>query len=171
MNVMKKENTKKAAWQILLRRGLLIALILAATVLVIIRQEQPTPAPIPSFTPAPTQQPLAEAERTRREQAYDKDVAALTALLESGAADADTQAQAARRLDALVGEHQAEMAIEEALRQAGFAPCLALMSGGALTVMLDEAAMNAQASAAILALCTAHTDLGAENIRIMALER
>ena len=170
MSIMKKESTKKAAWRVWLRRGLLMALILAAAALAILHQEQPQPAPVPSVTPAPTQQPLAEVERTRREQAYDKDVAALTALLESGAADADTQAQAARRLDALVGEHQTEMAIEEALRQAGFAPCLALMSGGALTVMLDESVMNAEASATILALCTAHTDLGAENIRIMALE-
>lgn len=170
MNVMKKESNKKAAWRVWLRRGLLMALILAAAALAIIQRERPQPAPVPSVTPAPTRQPIAQTERTRREAAYDKDVAALTALLESGAADADTQAQAARRLDALVGEHQAEIAIEEALRQAGFAPCLALMSGGALTVMLDEAAMNAEASAAVLALCTAHTDLGAENIRIMALE-
>lgn len=167
MMPIKKEITKKPAWRAWLRRGMLAALALTAAALLMQKEEAP-PVPAPAATPS---QAPAQEERTRREAAYDKDIAALEALLQSGAADADTQAQAARRLDALVGEHQAEAAIEEALIKAGFEPCLALMSGGALTVMLDAAHMNAQASAAILALCTAHTDLAAENIRIMALER
>lgn len=86
------------------------------------------PAPAPSDAPEPgaslsagqTPAPAATQERTAREAAYDKDVAALTALLDSGAADEETRAQAAERLDRLVADHQSELGLEEALNQAGY---------------------------------------------------
>ena len=69
-----------------LRRGLLAALIAAAAALAWLR----LPAPAPSDAPEPdaslsagqTPAPAAAQERTAREAAYDKDVAALTALLD-----------------------------------------------------------------------------------------
>lgn len=157
-----------------LRRGLLAALIAAAAALAWLR----LPAPAPSDAPEPdaslsagqTPAPAAAQERTARETAYDKDVAALTALLDSGAADEETRAQAAARLDQLVADHQSELGLEEALNQAGFSPCVVLLQNGALTVIVASSDMTAEASAAILSLCAAHTDIGVENIRIMARE-
>ncbi len=157
-----------------LRRGLLAALIAAAAALAWLR----LPAPAPSDAPEPdaslsagqTPAPAAAQERTAREAAYDKDVAALTALLDSGAADDETRAQAAARLDQLVADHQSELGLEEALNQAGFSPCVVLLQNGALTVIVASSDMTAEASAAILSLCAAHTDIGVENIRIMARE-
>ena len=157
-----------------LRRGLLAALIAAAAALAWLR----LPAPAPSDAPEPdaslsagqTPAPAAAQERTARETAYDKDVAALTALLDSGAADEETRAQAAARLDQLVADHQSELGLEEALNQAGFSPCVVLLQNGALTVIVASSDMTAETSAAILSLCAAHTDIGVENIRIMARE-
>ena len=157
-----------------LRRGLLAALIAAAAALAWLR----LPAPAPSDAPEPdasvsagqTPAPAAAQERTAREAAYDKDVAALTALLDSGAADEETRAQAAARLDQLVADHQSELGLEEALNQAGYSPCVVLLQNGALTVIVASSDMTAEASAAILSLCIAHTDIGVENIRIMARE-
>lgn len=157
-----------------LRRGLLAALIAAAAALAWLR----LPAPAPSDAPEPdaslsagqTPAPAAAQERTARETAYDKDVAALTALLDSGAADDETRAQAAARLDQLVADHQSELGLEEALNQAGYSPCVVLLQNGALTVIVASSDMTAEASAAILSLCAAHTDIGVENIRIMARE-
>lgn len=157
-----------------LRRGLLAALIAAAAALAWLR----LPAPAPSDAPEPdasvsagqTPAPAAAQERTAREAAYDKDVAALTALLDSGAADEETRAQAAARLDQLVADHQSELGLEEALNQAGFSPCVVLLQNGALTVIVASSDMTAETSAAILSLCAAHTDIGVENIRIMARE-
>ena len=165
----KKKRT--ATW---LRRGLLAALIAAAAALAWLR----LPAPAPSDAPEPdaslsagqTPAPAAAQERTARETAYDKDVAALTALLDSGAADEETRAQAAARLDQLVADHQSELGLEEALNQAGFSPCVVLLQNGALTVIVASSDMTAETSAAILSLCAAHTDIGVENIRIMARE-
>ena len=155
----KKKRT--ATW---LRRGLLAALIAAAAALAWLR----LPAPAPSDAPEPdaslsagqTPAPAAAQERTARETAYDKDVAALTALLDSGAADEETRAQAAARLDQLVADHQSELGLEETLNQAGYSPCVVLLQNGALTVIVASSDMTAEASAAI----------GVENIRIMARE-
>ena len=157
-----------------LRRGLLAALIAAAAALAWLR----LPAPAPSDAPEPdaslsagqTPAPAAAQERTARETAYDKDVAALTALLDSGAADEETRAQAAARLDQLVADHQSELGLEETLNQAGYSPCVVLLQNGALTVIVASSDMTAETSAAILSLCSAHTDIGVENIRIMARE-
>ena len=157
-----------------LRRGLLAALIAAAAALAWLR----LPAPAPSDAPEPdaslsagqTPAPAAAQERTARETAYDKDVAALTALLDSGAADEETRAQAAARLDQLVADHQSELGLEETLNQAGYSPCVVLLQNGALTVIVASSDMTAEASAAILSLCAAHTDIGVENIRFMARE-
>ena len=157
-----------------LRRGLLAALIAAAAALAWLR----LPAPAPSDAPEPdaslsagqTPAPAAAQERTARETAYDKEVAALTALLDSGAADGETRAQAAARLDQLVADHQSELGLEETLNQAGYSPCVVLLQNGALTVIVASSDMTAETSAAILSLCAAHTDIGVENIRIMARE-
>ena len=157
-----------------LRRGLLAALIAAAAALAWLR----LPAPAPSDAPEPdaslsagqTPAPAAAQERTARETAYDKDVAALTALLDSGAADEETRAQAAARLDQLVADHQSELGLEETLNQAGYSPCVVLLQNGALTVIVASSDMTAETSAAILSLCAAPTDIGVENIRIMARE-
>ncbi|MDY2656045.1 MAG: SpoIIIAH-like family protein [Candidatus Limiplasma sp.] len=157
-----------------LSRSLLAALIAAAAALAWLR----LPAPAPSDAPKPsaslsagqTPAPAATQERTAREAAYDKDVAALTALLDSGAADEETRAQAAARLDRLVADHQSELGLEETLNQAGFAPCVVLLQNSALTVIVASSDMTAETSAAILSLCAAHTDIGVENIRIMARE-
>ena len=91
-------------------------------------------------------------------------------LLDSGAADGETRAQAAGRLDRLVADHQSELGLEEALNQAGYSSCAVLLQNGALTVIVASSDMTAEASAAILSLCAAHTDIGVENIRIMARE-
>ena len=157
-----------------LRRGLLAVLIAAAAVLAWLRLLAPAPSDAPepgaSLSAGQTPAPAATQERIAREAAYDKDVAALTALLDSGAADEETRAQAAERLDRLVADHQSELGLEEALNQAGYSSCAVLLQNGALTVIVASSDMTAEASAAILSLCTAHTDIGVENIRIMARE-
>lgn len=162
------EKKKIPAWSAWLRRGLLAVLIAAAAWL---WWELDKDALEPAGTPAPMPSPTAAlSERALRERAYDKDVAALTALLESGAADADTQAQAARYLEELIAAHQGELAVEEALRRAGYQDCLVVVSGGAMTVMLPQSDLDAQNSAAVWSLCAAHANVGADEIRLMPLE-
>ena len=139
-------------------------LLCAAGLMLWMRQEMPEgEAPIQTPQPAQVHKP---SERDIREAAYDKDIAALEKLLQSGAADAQTQTQAAQRMERMVEEHQCETAIEEALKRAGHAPVLVLCQNGALTVMTQEN-LTAEQSAAVLSICIAHADVAAENVRIM----
>lgn len=159
------EKQQRPAWSAWLRRGVLVALAAAAAALWWSGREQAgTDAPPP---PVST---VSADRRSQREAAYDKDVQALTALLESGAADADTQAQAAEHLDGLIRAHQAELAVEEALHRSGYAGCAVIISGDAVTVLLPPEGLNAQNSAAVVSLCAAHANVGADAIRLMPLE-
>ena len=165
-----KENIQKAprsrgAW---LRLGALLCLVLLGGGMLYQRRSV-SPAPLSSPAPMPTQMSAAE-ERTRRETAYDRDIASLERLLQSGAADQDTQRQAAQRMERMIGDHQSELAVEEALHQAGFDPVLVLLQNGALTIMVSSGQLGAEASASILNLCVSHTDISPENIRVMTLE-
>ncbi len=127
-------------------------------------EDTPMPSPVPASaaTPAPTE------GRTAREIGYDKDIAALTALIEAEGTDPQTRADASARLTRLVAQHQTELALEAALAGAGYAPALVICQNESLTVMLASGELTAADSAAVLALCAAHADVALENIRVMA---
>lgn len=168
----KKPGNQKRAW---VRRGILLLLVLAAAGLLLLpghpalpggKEPSAPPTPFPESTPQATAQ--ADSERSAREAAYDKDIASLQLLMESESAGEATRAQAAERMERMIADHQSELGVEEALREAGFETCSALLQNGSLTVIVSEGDMTADKSAAILSLCAAHTDIGVENIRIMA---
>lgn len=157
--------TKKSpAFSRWLRRGILLMLLISAGMMIWMQQNAAV-----ENAPSVTAQPVQTAprdERSVREAAYAKDLAALEKLLESDAADEQTRTQAARRIQRMAEEHQYELAIEEALLQAGYQPVLVLCQNGALTVMTQEN-LTAEQSAAVLSICIAHADVAAENVRIM----
>lgn len=119
-----------------------------------------------SMTPAPSQP--KPSERSVREIAYERDTQTLRELTQNQQVSEQTREDAAQRLQTMVESHQTELAIEEALTEAGFSPCLVLLQNGAMTVMVEGVEMDAAQSASILTLCAAHTQIGVENIRIMA---
>lgn len=148
-----------------LRLGMLLALLAASCGIICIQKGETLKA-TPAATPAPTVE-SASTELDSREAAYQQDREALTVLIESAGTDEATRSQAQKQLMQMIQEHQTETGIQQALTQAGFGPCDALCQNGALTVMLTRDGLSTADSAAILALCTAHTDISVENIRIM----
>lgn len=146
-----------------LRLGLFLGLLAAACGLICLQGGQWEES-APVITPAP--QPTPQVQDSR-ENAYQQDRQALTALIESDLTDEATRRQAQQQLMQMVQEHQTEAGIQQALTEAGYGPCTALCQNGALTVMLARDSLTSADSAAILALCTAHTDISVENIRIM----
>ena len=160
-NKVQKTRPALRTW---LRRGLILLLSASAVCLLAARHEQRTQDHPDISVPVPS---AAPDERSLRERAYQQDLEALEKLLQSGAADENTQLQAAQRMQRMIDEHQSEIAIEESLEKSGFDPSLVLLQNGALTVILNEKQVQADVSASILNLCTAHTDILAENIRIM----
>ena len=156
---------KKPAFQMWCRRVLLAILVLTAGILWWTEgrwQNEAKNQPI--ATPVPT---AKQDERLKRETAYDRDVAALQAMLESGAANEATQEMAAQKLAELIGEHQHEIGLETALLEAGYENAVVLMQNGAVTVMVPQERVNEQTSAQLLELCVVHAGVGPENIRIM----
>lgn len=156
---------KKPAFQMWCRRVLLAILVLTAGILWWTEgrwQNEAKNQPI--ATPVPT---AKQDERLKRETAYDRDVAALRAMLESGAANEATQEMAAQKLAELIGEHQHEIGLETALLEAGYENAVVLMQNGAVTVMVPQERVNEETSAQLLELCVVHAGVGPENIRIM----
>ncbi len=153
------------------RLGVLAALLVVAAVLAFCAgAQQPVPetGDLPAPTaPAPTAPPQNLTARQQREVAYQKDLSKLEALLQQENINEETKQQAALQMTRMVGWHQTELALEEALVSAGFAPCLVLMQNDALTVAVSASEVTAAQSAVILSICLAHTEVAAENIRIM----
>lgn len=126
-------------------------------------QFEETPVP----TAVPTLPPESLTARQTREAAYEKDLAKLQALCDDETLQEETRQQAARQMTRMIQQHQLELGLEEALTNAGFAPCLVLMQNDALTVAVSASEVTAAQSAVILSICLAHTEVAAENIRIM----
>ncbi len=145
--------------QALFRYLILAALVAAAAFLWVTEGEQ---AETIQPTPAPTRN-----ERIKREDAYEKDVAALQKLLETGAADEATQELAASNLARLVQEHQNEIGLENALQEAGYENAVVIIQSGAATVIIPQEQLSDETSAQILTLCVAHAQVSAENVRVM----
>ncbi|MBE5815963.1 MAG: SpoIIIAH-like family protein [Clostridiales bacterium] len=155
------------------RLWLLAVLLAAGGLLLWLRLGQPSggvPQPGTSAQPPqvqPTPPPQALTARQQREAAYEKDLAAVQALVMQTELREETRQQAAAQAAEMIRQHQLELGLEQALVSAGFAPCLVLMQNDALTVAVSASEVTAAESAVILSVCLEHTDVASENIRIM----
>ncbi|MBQ7867294.1 MAG: SpoIIIAH-like family protein [Clostridia bacterium] len=156
-----KDVKKIRDWNAWIRRGVLLAMVGAAVMLACGKTQ-----PVASDPPEVTPEPVYADERTARERAFETDAQALERLTQSE--DEAVRQQAARQLEILVKEHQAELAIEEALQQSGMETAFVIAMNGSVTVALFSEQAAEKNSAMILALCMAHADVGAENVRIMS---
>jgi hypothetical protein len=155
------------------RRWLLAGLLAALALVCWLRWGTlPEIQPAPAVTMPPEQTPAAPGAaaltaRQQREAAYEKDLAAVQALVEQQALREETRQQAAAQAAQMIRQHQMELGLEETLVNAGFAPCLVLMQNGALTIAVSAPEVTAAQSAVILSICLEHTEVASENIRIM----
>ncbi|MBR3875025.1 MAG: SpoIIIAH-like family protein [Clostridia bacterium] len=156
-----KDVKKIRDWNAWIRRGVLLAMVGAAVMLACGKTQ-----PVASDPPEVTPEPVYADERTARERAFEADSQALERLTQSE--DETVRQQAARQLEILMKEHRAELAIEEALQQSGMETAFVIASNGSVTVALSSEQEAQKNSAMILALCMAHADVVAENVRIMS---
>ncbi len=124
-------------------------------------------ATVAPASPSPEDSTAPLTARQQREAAYEKDLAAIRALMEQENLREDTRQQAAAQAAQMVRQHQMELGLEEALVNAGFQPCFVLLQNDALTVAVSAPEVTAAQSAVILSICLAHSDVASENIRIM----
>lgn len=169
-------NVKKEKRPVGMRLWVLTGLMLAAGLLALLpsvrqqpadRKEAAQQTPAPSSVVSPSRPSEVQSARQIRENAYQKDLATLRELSADETIQEETRQQAARQIERMTAQHQMELGLEEMLTNAGFAPCMVLIQNDALTVAVSASQITAAESAVILSVCLAHTEIAAENIRIM----
>ena len=149
---------RSVKWYQRIRVIVLLALLATAAGLCLYQKEAPAPEPAP--TPAAVVSTVSR--RDVREEGYQKDLEVLQTL-----AQKEDGELAREQLAKMIAAHQSELAIEEALLESGFEDAMVIVQGGSVTVMLSQEKMTQENSAGILALCMAHADVGAGNVRLM----
>lgn len=105
-----------------------------------------------------------------RDSAYQREINALTALIEQEQLDDRTRESAADQLQELIAAHTASAALEEALADSDLAPCAAVISGGSLTLVTAKSSVSDEDSALVLTLARAHAGIEPENVHIRTAE-
>lgn len=108
-----------------------------------------------------------EAFRLRRQTQRDEDRAALTALAESPHTTKEARQDAEMALLRLVEEGEKEQAAEGAALGAGFAPCLCVVEGAQVTLMVGKQTLTQGEAALLHTIAQTHT--GAAPGQIMLL--
>lgn len=111
-----------------------------------------------------------EAYRLTRDEAALNDISALEALCSQVNLDSRTREDAAQRLQEITGNRQAQTALEGALLNSSLYPCVAVVSGGSVTIVTEKSAVTDQDAALVMTLASAHAGVSPENVRIIAAE-
>ena len=105
-----------------------------------------------------------------RAAAHERDIAALTALIQQSDMDERTRQDAADTLQDIVRNRECQQALEDALSATALAPCAAVVSGGSVTIVTAKNAITPEDSALVLALAQAHAGAAPEDVRILTAE-
>ena len=107
---------------------------------------------------------------SERDAAYQQDIATLTALLSQDGIGERAQQDAADQLQAMIRRREARDAIEEILASTDLAPCAAVITGDAMTLVTAKSVPSAEDSALVLTLAAAHADIAPEKVHIITAE-
>ncbi|MBE5810290.1 MAG: SpoIIIAH-like family protein [Clostridiales bacterium] len=151
------------------RHAFLLTLLVSALAISSLARQPSPPATveIPVTEAAAASVSALEAYRLQRDQDTMADIAALEALIAQPLLDTATREDAADRLQEIIDCRQAQSALEGALVSSSLAPCVAVISGGSLTIVTEKADITSRDSSLILTLAAAHAGISPENIRIM----
>lgn len=102
-----------------------------------------------------------------RDTTYLKDIDALTELIAQTTLDAQTRQNAADQLALLIHCREARDAIEEALASTDLAPCAAVVTKDAVTIVTAQSTPTDDDAALVITLANAHAGVGPEDVRII----
>lgn len=108
-----------------------------------------------------------EAYRQQRDQTALTDMAALEKLCAQTTLDAPTRESAAAQLQEIIDARQSQSALEGALAGSSLSPCVAVVSGGSVTIVTEKATVTDKDCALVLTLAAAHVGAAPENVRII----
>ena len=102
-----------------------------------------------------------------REQSRDEAIDVLKLVSESDDATAEARAEAAAKISQIAVDMQNEANIETLVKAKGFEECVAVISDGAVSVIVKAEALQANEAAQILAIAHETTGISPENISII----
>lgn len=143
-------------------KNLLLALLLLATMVASSLSNQERLAKEAATVSLPVVEPYAEPAgkielfRQQRDAASLQDMAALQALVDQVGLDAQTRAEAAEQLRALVDAREKQLALEGALLESGIHPCVAVVSAGQVTIVTEKAALTDDETALLMTMAQLH---------------
>ena len=133
------------------------------------RQAQTASATVDIPVTAVSAPPLSALEtyRQQRDQESLADVAALEKLVAHSTLDEVTREAAAAQLQAIIDARQGQSALEGALTGSSLSPCVAVVSGGSVTIVTEKSAVTDKDTALVLTLAAAHIGAKPEDVRII----
>lgn len=149
--------------------GLLLLLMLPLALFLAQKSPAAQSVTLPLTSAASTVSPL-EAFRMSRDSAYERDMAALEALIDAEDTDRNIRQSASEALQAFVHLHQAQIALEGALLTSSLAPCCAVVTDGSVTIVTEKQAITEEGTALVLTLAALHTGIPASGVRIMTAQ-
>lgn len=124
--------------------------------------------PVTQVTGAPVSR--LDAYRAQRDEQALTDMAALQALCDQDALDAQTRQAAADQLREMVARRESQIALEGALVESGVYPCVAVLSPGSVTIVTEKADLTGGESALVLTLAKAHAGVEPSGVRVMTAQ-
>ena len=157
-------------------KNLLLALLLLATMVASslsnqerLKQEAATVS-LPVVEPAA--EPIGKIElfRQQRDAASLLDMAALQSLIDQEQLDQQTRAEAAGQLRALVDAREKQLAMEGALLESGFHPCVAVVSGGQVTIVTQRADLSEDETELLMTMARLHVGAAPGQVSVVTTD-
>lgn len=150
---------------------LFLAVTLSFSLLLHHLQDEPTAQTVMlPLTSSTSTLSALESFRMSRDNAYERDVAALETLVSAEDTDRVTRQQAADTLEKLITQHQTQLALEGALLASDLQPCCAVVTEQSLTIVTQKQEITAEDTALVLTLSQLHAGFSAENVQIMTAQ-
>ena len=108
-----------------------------------------------------------EVFRQQRDASALQNIAALQALVDQERLDAQTRQEAAIQLQAIIDAREKQTALEGALLQSGFSPCVAVVSMGCVTIVTQKETLSDAESALLLTQARRHAGANPASVQVI----
>lgn len=157
-------------------RNLLLVLLLLATMVVssLANQERLAQDAATVSLPVvePSVEPVGRIElfRQQRDAASLQDMTALQTLVDQEQLDASTRTEAAAQLQALVDAREKQLALEGSLLESGLYPCVAVVSGGQVTIVTEKTDLSDSEAALLMTMAQTHTGASPSQVSVITTD-
>ena len=157
-------------------KNLLLALLLLATMVASSLSNQERLEQEAATVSLPVVEPYAEPAgkielfKQQRDTASLQDMAALQALVDQEQLDQQTRAEAAGQLQALVDAREKQLALEGALLESGFHPCVAVVSAGQVTIVTERAELTEDETALLMTMAQLHAGASPGQVSVVTTD-